>query len=350
MAEKLFESSAVSAFCGSMATMLSAGIQIEEAALMLSENRSGSLFAEVCNDVYAHVVEGASLSDAMRATGSFPGYACDMVATGEQSGHLEAVLRNLELYYGEEERIFSKLRASIGYPLALLLIMAVILLLTVVLILPVFSGVYERMAGSLASASFTSVGAATVIGWIAFALSLIGVIGAGYIWFLTRSETGRAKVMKLFERLSITKDALYQLALSRFAAALATFVSAGVTSEEALAKAASTVDHDELSSRLKAAHESMVDLDDPRSLPQALDECHVFEPLYARMLNVGARSGRTDETLAQFSQVFFDDAVAQIDRSLDRIEPMLAAFLTVAVGLTLIAVMLPLVGIMGSIG
>ena len=94
----------------------------------------------------------------------------------------------------------------------------------------------------------------------------------------------------------------------------------------------------------------MVDLDNPRSLTQAISENDIFEPLYARLLNVGMRSGSTEETLAQLSNTFFDDAVLQIDRALDRVEPVLAAFLTIAVGATLIAVMLPLIGIMGSIG
>ena len=49
------------------------------------------------------------------------------------------------------------------------------------------------------------------------------------------------------------------------------------------------------------------------------------------------------------AQVFFDDANMQIDAAVDRVEPTLAAFLTIAVGATLIAVMLPLIGIMGSI-
>ena len=39
MADKQLESSALSAFCGSMATMMAAGIQSEEAALLLSEDR-----------------------------------------------------------------------------------------------------------------------------------------------------------------------------------------------------------------------------------------------------------------------------------------------------------------------
>ena len=40
----------------------------------------------------------------------------------------------------------------------------------------------------------------------------------------------------------------------------------------------------------------------------------------------------------------------RLDGLIDSVEPTLAAFLTVGVGATLIAVMLPLIGIMGSIG
>ena len=115
-------------------------------------------------------------------------------------------------------------------------------------------------------------------------------------------------------------------------------------------RAIETVDNDKLKARLQKAVESMVDLDNPRRLKQAISENDIFEPLYARLLNVGMRSGSTEETLAQLSNTFFDDAVLQIDRALDRVEPVLAAFLTIAVGATLIAVMLPLIGIMGSIG
>lgn len=350
MAQKLLESSALSAFCGSMATMLSAGIQTDEAVLMLAENREPSRFQEVCSSMYGHLVAGESFSSAMSASEGFPAYAVEMAATGEQSGHLEQVMRNLELYYDEEDRMFSKLRSSVGYPAALLVIMAAILLFTVLFILPVFAGVYDSLAGSLASQSFVSVGLSTAIGWAALVITVVVAIVALYLSFSTRTEAGRARVMRLFEKLPMTSRAMYQLALSRFTAALATFVSSGVTNEEAMAKAIATVDHARLHERLVAARDSMVDLDHPRSLAQAISEFDVFEPLYARMLNVGMRSGSADETLAQLSQTFFDDAVLQIDESLDHVEPILAAFLTLTVGMTLVAVMLPLVGIMRSIG
>lgn len=349
MAEKLLESSALSAFCGSIATMLSAGIQTEEAVLMLAENRERSRFQEVCNTMYERLVAGDSFADAMQASGGFPDYAVKMAETGEASGHLEQVLRNLEMYYDEEDRMFNKLRSAVSYPAALLVIMAVILAFTVAVILPTFANVCENMAGTLAASSATSVGASTVIGWVALILTVVCAVVALALTALTATESGRARVTKLFAKLPMTSRAMYQMALSRFTAALATHVSSGVTNEEAMTRAIEAVDHDRLKVRLEAARDSMIDLDNPRGLAQAISEFNVFEPLYARMLNVGMRSGSSDETLAQMSQTFFDDAVVQIDRSISKLEPLLAAFLTVAIGFTLIAVMLPLIGIMGSI-
>ena len=350
MAKKMLESSAISTFCGSMATMLSAGIQNDEATLMLADNRERSQFHDVCEEMYHYLVDGDSFSKAMDKTGAFPRYAVDMAATGERSGHLEQVLRNLEMYYDEEDRLFSKLRSSVGYPAALLCIMSVILAFTVVVILPVFSDVYNNMAGSLAGGSFSSVTVSSIIGWIALVVMVICAIACLVLVAATRNESGRESVMRLFSRMPLTRQAMYQLALSRFTSALATLVSSGITEEEAMSRSIETVDHDRLLRRVKKAESAMSDLDNPRSLTQAISETSVFEPLYARMLNVGMRSGNTDQTLAQLSTTFFDDAVVQIDRSLDSIEPLLAAFLTIAVGATLIAVMLPLIGIMSSIG
>lgn len=350
MANKLLESGAISAFCGSVATMLSAGVQTEEAVHLLTENREGSYFKDVCDKTCAELVAGSGLADAMDATGAFPAYAVNMVRVGEASGRTDRVLRSLSSYYGAENRMFAKLQSSVGYPAAMLSVMAVVLAFTVVVILPVFQNVYADIAGSLTSGSFSSVSASLAIGWIAFAVVLTAALAALVLAARIRSEAGRIKVIKLFEKLPATHDALYQLALSRFTGALSAFVASGVHDERAMEQAAKTLDHAELAEKVEAARASMADTDNPRSLAQAISENQVFEPVYSRMLLVGTRSGSTDEVLSSLSDVFFDDAAARVDAVLDVVEPLLAVFLTIAVSATLIAVMMPLVGIMGSIG
>lgn len=366
----------VSSFCEGIAIMLAAGIQTDEAVHMLSENMGDTPLHRACDEVYRGLVSGHGLAASMRAAGGadgaagdpgtstdpaagtgsgaaapvFPAYAGALVGIGERSGRLENVLRSLAVYYDEEERVFAKLRASIGYPAALLCVMSVILAFTVIGILPVFLGVYDELAGGLAGGSFAAVGAAVAVGWVALVLTLAvtacALVGSAAV----RTPRGQARILALLERLPVTRPAMYRLALSRFAAAASAYLASGADSNTAMREALRVVDHPVLHERLERAHDAMVDPARALSLSQAVTEFGVLEPVYARMLAIGSRAGSVDGVLERLSATFFDDAVAQIDRAVDAVEPALAALLTVAVGATLISVMLPLVGMMGAIG
>lgn len=367
----------VSSFCEGIAIMLAAGIQTDEAVHMLSENMGDTPLHRVCDEVYRGLVSGRGLAASMRAAGGagadgaagdpgagrgpaggtgaaadpvFPAYAVALVGIGERSGRLENVLRSLAVYYDEEERVFAKLRASIGYPAALLCVMSVILAFTVIGILPVFLGVYDELAGGLAGGSFAAVGAAVAVGWVALVLTLAvtacALVGSAAV----RTPRGQARILALLERLPVTRPAMYRLALSRFSAAASAYLASGADSNTAMREALRVVDHPVLHERLERAHAAMVDPARALSFSQAVTEFGVLEPVYARMLAIGSRAGSMDGVLERLSATFFDDAVAQIDRAVDAVEPALAALLTVAVGATLISVMLPLVGMMGAIG
>ena len=138
MAKPKLDSAGISLFCESVAMMLAAGIQTDEAVGMLSEDIGDVALQATCESVYGRLCAGDTLAVAMKASGAFPRYAVDMVGVGEASGRLEEVLRSLGVYYDEEDRLFAKIRSSVGYPAALLCIMSIILAFTVIIILPVF--------------------------------------------------------------------------------------------------------------------------------------------------------------------------------------------------------------------
>lgn len=194
------------------------------------------------------------------------------------------------------------------------------------------------------------VGVSMVIGWVALGITVLCTVAALVAFSASRTEQGRERIMRWFQRIPATRQAMYQLALSRFTSAVAIYTASGVNTDDAMKEALATVEHGPLRAKVQNAYEAMIDPKAARSLAQAISDFGVFEPVYARMLLVGSRSGSLDAVLERLSATFFDDAVTQIDRAVDGIEPALAAFLTVAVGATLISVMLPLIGIMGSIG
>lgn len=350
MAKKLLESSALSAFCESMALMFSAGIQTDESVHMLAENMKDSPLKRACDNMYTRLINGSNLADAMAASGAFPTYAVNMVQAGEHTGRLEQVLRTLGVYYDEEDRLFAKIRSSIGYPAALLCIMSVILAFTVAVILPVFVDVYESLSGSLTSGSFSSVSISIGIGYAALAITLLATLVVLIGVLMTRSERGRERMLRLLEKLPFSRQAMYQMALSRFSSTLAIYIASGENVDDAMRDSLPMISHKGLRKKVAAAYDALIDLEHSKGFAQVVADFEVFEPVYARMLTIGTRSGSIDDVLDRLSATFFDDAIQQLDRVIDTTEPVLAAFLTIAVGATLISVMLPLIGIMGSIG
>ena len=330
--------------------MHSAGIQMDEAVFLLGENMEDAAFKRACDDVYKELIVGKPLALAMDDSGCFPSHVVDMVGAGEHAGRLENVLWSLARYYDEEDRLYAKIKNAIAYPAALLCVMSAILLFTVIVILPVFVDVYHGLTGNLTAGSFGYVNASIIIGWIALGVTLLCTVLVVLGVLAGRSAAGRQRLLRLFEKAPLTRGPMRQMAVSRFTAALATFVAAGVDTDTAMEKAVAMVDHGNLKSQLEAVRMQMTDPAQAKSLAQAIFDNNVFEPIYARMLVVGTRSGSLETVLASLSDTFFDDSIVRLDGLIDSVEPTLAAFLTVGVGATLIAVMLPLIGIMGSIG
>lgn len=345
--KKQLSSIAASVFCENMAMMLSAGIPVDEALSLLCEDSEQGPFHQAAQKVHDAVMTGTPLAQAVQECGMFPQYMSDMIAAGELAGRTDGVLRMLSVYYETQHRLGKKLKSAVVYPAALLLLMAVVLGMMVFQVLPVFTGVYASLAGSMAASAYSYIRVAYVVGWIALGavvllalLLLAGLLAA-------RTQRGRDRLLAAFETFPLTAGAYGQLAQAQFVTALATFIASGMNTDLSMERAIQMVQHRALREKLNRAMEKMAA---GSSLAQAFYEEKVFEPLYNRMLLSGARSGQIEHVLERLSNVFSDEADARIELLIGNIEPILSGLLTLAVGLTLLSVMLPLIGILAAVG
>ena len=87
-----------------------------------------------------------------------------------------------------------------------------------------------------------------------------------------------------------------------------------------------------------------------KTLSEALTGSKILSPQDGKMLTIGARSGKSDEAMAEIARRSDINARESIDRIVGRIEPTLVIITSVIVGVILFSVMLPLMGIMTSLG
>lgn len=337
----------VSAFCESLAMMLAAGIPVEEAVGLLGEDAAENNFKDAAGALHDALLGCGVLSQAVAQCGILPEYASSMIAAGESAGRTESVLRSLARHYAAQARLEQKLKSALVYPLGLLGLMAVILAVLVATVLPVFGRVYQSLAGDMATSSYGYLRFGQAVGWIGLVLTLAAALCLLVCWLQSRTPAGRSRLEGVFERLPFTRKAAASLAVARFTGALSVFLASGVNVDSAMDAACAMVTHKATARKLEAARARM---EAGAGLCSAIYEEKIFEPLYGRMLLSSARAGSAESTLEHLTQVFSEDADQQLDKLIDSIEPLLAGFLTVAVGLTLLSAMLPLIGILGSIG
>ena len=349
MANKQLESLAISVFCENMAMMLGAGIGAEEAAGLLGEDSTQGSFHDAAKSVQKFLLlQGGTLSEAVAQSGYFPAYVSDMIRVGESAGRIEQTLRSLAGYYASRSRLETKLKSAVLYPLVLLVLMAAILGVLLAKVLPVFAGVYTSLAGDLTSSSYGYIRVAYGIGWLALAVTMLVALVLIAATVASRTSKGLDTLKRMAEHLPVLSGIAQQLSLANFTEVLMIYVASGVDVDSAMEAVGKMVDNETVAQKVDACHRQMKEKG--VGLATAVYEQKLFEPLYGRMLVSGARSGSLEPVLERLTDLFSQDARMRIDRAVDRVEPFMSAFLTVTVGIALISTMLPLIGILGSIG
>ena len=91
-------------------------------------------------------------------------------------------------------------------------------------------------------------------------------------------------------------------------------------------------------------------MEEGHSIAQAAYDEDLFEPVYGRMLLAGERSGNMESVLVRLTGHLEENCGILVDRLVGIVDPLLSGVLVLTVGLSLISVMLPLIGMMNSVG
>jgi type IV pilus assembly protein PilC len=91
-------------------------------------------------------------------------------------------------------------------------------------------------------------------------------------------------------------------------------------------------------------------MEEGHSIAQAAYDEALFEPVYGRMLLAGERSGNMESVLARLTKLLEENCTGLVDRIVGIVDPLLSGVLMVTVGMALLSVMLPLIGMMNSVG
>ena len=339
--------SEISAFCAQMSMILKSGISLTEGVEIMVDDAGNPAGREILGTIHEELEIGAPLHAALRKSRNFPDYMLTMVEIGEASGRLENVMESLTSYYEREEAVSRAVRSAIQYPLVMIVMMLAVITILVVQVMPIFNEVFMGLGAQMTGFSLAVMNFGEALGQYSFVL--LGVAVGLIVFFLIFRATsfGRSFLERFKESFFLTRDLYSKIASGRFASAMSLMLASGMDTDKSLEMVTKLVSTPTVKRKIINCQKMIAD---GVRFSDALAEVGMFSGVYARMVSVAFKTGSMDSIMEKLAIRYEEETNNKIGNIISIVEPTLVAVLSVIVGVILLSVMLPLMGIMAAIG
>ena len=344
---KQLSNAEVASFCSQIAMLLQAGITpMEGINIMLSDTKDPS-GKELLTQIRDICRQGELFHKALADTGMFPDYVLHTIALGEESGNLDGCMASLAAYYEKEQNIAESIKNAVTYPFIMIAMMLAVIFVLISKVMPIFNQVFIELGSEMTgfAASLLTLGN-TLNNYSIVLLIIICVLFAFYL-FSTKTKAGRRISSTFLHSFPLTKSFYESVACERFASGMALAMSSGMDTFTSLDLVSNLVGNKPMQEKIVACKNA---IREGANFAEALVGSGIFNNLYSQMIAVGFKSGKVDTVLAKIADNYEKEADKKIQSIISILEPTLVIILSIIVGLILLSVILPLIGIMTSIG
>jgi len=340
MAPRRLNAREVAAATRQLATLLRGGMALVPALAALHEQLGHRPLGVVFGRVHDRVGQGATLAVALREhPRAFSDLYVNLVAAGEASGALEAVLLRLADVLEKRVLLANKLRAALAYPLFLAVIGGGVIVFLLSFVVPGISKLFLEMNRTLPLPTRALI---AVSGFLASWLWLLAVIGIAAFfglraWFATAA--GRLLWDRTKLRLPLFGGIVVRVSVARFARTLGVLLASGAPVLDALDIAKRVAGNAALASALDGVREAVRH---GGGLAEPLRRCGVFPSIVYHMVAVGESSGTVEDALLNVADAYDADVEASVAALASVIEPLMIPIMGGIVGFIVLAILLPI--------
>lgn len=330
----------LSLFTRRLATLVASSVPLYEAMGSLHEQEENGALKRVLARVSARIAEGASLSRAFAAEPRVFGESyVSMVAAGEASGALDAVLDRLADFLEEQEQVRGRVTSALAYPILMVLVGGGVMLFLLTAVIPKIVVIFEDSKAALPLITIALIKLSHFLRgwwWLPAGMAIASV--PLYRKAMLRDNL-RLKRDELLLKIPLAGGMLQRLILSRFARVLGLLLASGVPIIRAL-----EITSEVLVNRVYRGflREVMEEVAQGGSLSGSLRKSPLFPPLLVHLAGVGEKSGALEAMLLKAGIAYEREFNSRLTRLMGLMEPLLVLAMGVAVGIVVMAVLLPI--------
>lgn len=330
----------LSLFTRRLATLVASSVPLFESMGSLHEQEANGQLKQILARVRDRIAEGASLSRALAAEPkTFSESYVSMVSAGEASGALDAVLERLADFLEEQEQVKGRVVSAMAYPILMMCVGSGVMLFLLTVVIPKIVVIFEDSKAALPLITIMLIKLSRFLQgwwWIPTGIAIASVLI--YRRAMKRDDM-RLKRDRLFLRLPLAGGMLQRLILSRFARVLGLLLSSGVPIIRALEITSEVLVNREYRLFLRDVMEEVAQ---GGSLSGSLRKSPLFPPLLVHLAGVGEKGGNLEEMLLKAGIAYEREFSTSLTRLMGLLEPLLVLAMGLAVGVVVMAVLLPI--------
>ena len=337
-------------FTRQLATLVDAGLPLLRGLLVLQKQERNPTLKEILGKLALSIEGGSTFSEGLAQHPKvFNKLFVNMVKAGELGGVLEVTLTRLAEFAEKAEKIKGKVKAALFYPMAVLTVAVGIVGLLMVVVVPKFEAIFKDMLGDEGLPEFTmlvlNISRFIQNNFIATAGIVAGIVIAFKLF--VRTKFG-ARVFDRFQLIvPVFGPVISKVAISRFTRTLGTLISSGVPILQSLNIVRETSSNIMFSEAVQLIHDSVKE---GETIVGPLEASKVFPPMVVSMVDVGEQTGALPEMLMKVADNYEEEVDNAVSAMTSLLEPIMIVFLAVVVGSIVIAMFMPLIKLMDSLG
>jgi type IV pilus assembly protein PilC len=338
----------VAIFTRQFSVMIDAGLPLVQCLEILGSQQENKVFKRALIQIRQDVESGSNLADAMRKHPKiFNDLYTNMVAAGEAGGILDTILQRLAQYIEKAVKLNSQVKSAMIYPVAVISIAAIVVAVILWKVIPVFAALFKGLGAELPMPTQIVMKLSDIL--VDYWWLILLIIG-GIVFFLRRyHETykGKRVIDGFLLKLPIFGLLLRKIAVARFCRTLSTLTASGVPILDGLQITARTAGNSIIEDAIMATRKSV---EEGKTISEPLGETDVFPPMVVQMIAVGEQTGALDTMLSKIADFYEDEVDIAVAGLMKLLEPLLIAFLGVAIGGIVIAMYMPMFSLIGKVG
>jgi type IV pilus assembly protein PilC len=335
-------------FTRQLSTLQDAGLPILRSLQILEgQSKPGPLKNSLIN-VIDDIESGNTLSEAMaKQPKAFDNLYVNMVKAGEAGGALEIILQRLADFKERAQSLKRKVMGAMIYPAAVISVATLIVSGIMVFIIPKFKKIFDGFEIDLPPMTIALIATSEFISSYFYLIPAIPMGIYILIKIIRKNRIGAFVIDKIYLKMPLLGKILEKSTVARTCRTLGTLIGSGVPILEALVIARDTAGNTVF---VRAYDKIYIAIREGESMAVPLRETRVVDDLVVNMVDVGEETGALDVMLYKVADVYDEEVEVLVDGLVSLLEPIMVVVLGLIVGFIVIALFMPLVEMLNSMG